>query len=62
LCREHTTVRHNVNEKFVNDKYGSEGYTTQGAKFIVSVYHSKLYVLAIRLDRVVSSSKSVQWP
>jgi len=44
-CVENITiVRHNINEKFVNDKHGSEGYTTQGAKFIVSVYYSKLYV------------------
>jgi len=36
-------MRHNVNENFENDKYGSEGYTTQSVKFIIN----KLYVLAI---------------
>jgi len=42
-CIENTAMRHSINEKYENDKYGSEGYTMQSLKFIIN----KLYVLAI---------------
>jgi len=42
---ENTAMIHNINEKYKNDKYGSEGYTMQSLKFIIN----KLYVLAISL-------------